>query len=162
MDEHEDAAAGVTVSDADVVEPAVVPDGEFAVAVDAVFADAVVLVDENSLPGRAGVGAAGERGGGGAAVDAAVRALGVVVGGEGVQLGLQVRERAGAGLAGQPFLQRLVEAFDLAAGGGVIRLGVPELDAEGDCFAFQGDPAVAAVGAVNTAPLSVSSRSGRP
>ena len=36
VDEHEDPGAGVTSADADVVESAVVPEGEFAVAVDAV------------------------------------------------------------------------------------------------------------------------------
>ena len=40
----------------------------------------------------------------------------VVVGGEGVELGLQRSQRAGWGPGGQPVLLRLVEAFDFAAG----------------------------------------------
>src|SRR4051812_16574933 len=50
-DEHEDAGAGVVVADADVVQAAVVAQGEFAVAVDAVFADAEVVADLDAWPG---------------------------------------------------------------------------------------------------------------
>ena len=42
LDEHEDGGSGMGPADADVVEPAVVAEGDFAVGVDAVRADAVV------------------------------------------------------------------------------------------------------------------------
>jgi hypothetical protein len=69
---HEDSGAGVVAADADVVESAVVPEGEFAVAVDAVFADAEVLADQDALPGWDGAGSGCPGGVGGASVDAAV------------------------------------------------------------------------------------------
>jgi hypothetical protein len=40
----------------------------------------------------------------------------VVVGGEGVELGLQLGEAGGGRLGGQPFLDGLLEPFDLALG----------------------------------------------
>jgi hypothetical protein len=57
VDEHEDVDAGPAVADADVVEAAVVAEGEFAVAVDAVFADAEVFADLDALAGGKGAGA---------------------------------------------------------------------------------------------------------
>ena len=49
----------------------------------------------------------------------------VVVGDELVAEGLQLGDRSGLlRLGAQPFLQRLLEPFDFAAGGGVVRLGV--------------------------------------
>jgi hypothetical protein len=59
-DEHDDAPAGVGAADADVVEAAVVAEGEFAGVVDAVVADAVAGGVDG---GSAGVGAfaGGER-----------------------------------------------------------------------------------------------------
>ena len=147
MDEHEDPGAGVTSADADVVESAVVPEGEFAVAVDAVGADAEVFADLDALAGWDGAGPGGPGAAGGAAADAAVRPLVVVVLGEGVELGLQVGEGAGAGLAGEPLLQRLVKPLHLSAGLRVVGPGVTQRNAERDGLAFQGDPAVAAVGA---------------
>ena len=44
----------------------------------------------------------------------------VVVGGEGVELGLEFVAGVGVGLAGEGFFEGLVEAFDFAAGGGVV------------------------------------------
>jgi hypothetical protein len=52
-DEHEDAGACPAVSDADVVQSAVVAHGEFAVAVDAVFADSEVSL--TWMPCRVGI-----------------------------------------------------------------------------------------------------------
>src|SRR4051812_34131803 len=55
----------------------------------------------------------------------AVRPVVVVGGDEDVEQGLQLRNRGRlGGLRGQPFLHRLLEPFDLAAGGGVVRAGV--------------------------------------
>jgi hypothetical protein len=85
-DEHEDSGAGVVAADADVVQAAVVAQGEFAVAVDAVFADAEVVADLDALPGRQGAWPGCPGGGRGLPVDAAVGSGGVVVVGEGVQL----------------------------------------------------------------------------
>jgi hypothetical protein len=56
--EGEDFGAGPAAADADVVEPAVVPQGEFAVGVDAVAADAEVLADTDALPYWHGAGPA--------------------------------------------------------------------------------------------------------
>ena len=63
-----------------------------------------------------------------------MRADGVVVAGEGVQLGLQDRDGGGGWLTGQPFLEGLVESFDLAAGLRVVGAGVPEADVQGGQF----------------------------
>ena len=49
---------------------------------------------------------------------------------EGVELGLQLGESGGAGLAGEPFFEGLVEAFDFSAGGGVVWGGVDLVDVE--------------------------------
>jgi len=79
------------------------------------------------MPWRAGYGAGVgvEGGGGGAAADGAVGAVLVVVVGEGVELGLQGGEGGrGGGLAGEPVLQGLVQAFDFAAGLRVVGLAV--------------------------------------
>lgn len=82
--------------------------------------------------------------GGGAAVDAVVGSLVVVVGDEGVELGLQFGEVGGRWAAAEPFLEGLLEAFDLAAGLGVVgagRLGDDtdgaQLDLEADLEAAQ-------------------------
>ena len=63
--------------------------GELAVGVDAVAADTEVLADADALPGRYRAGPGVPGGLGRLAADAAVGPCGVVVGGEGVQLGLQ-------------------------------------------------------------------------
>jgi hypothetical protein len=76
-----------------------------------------------------------------------VRSLVVVVGDEGVELGLQRPDGRRRGAGGEPVLQGLVEPFDLAAGLGVIGPGVPELHAELEEFCFERDPTGAAVGA---------------
>ena len=107
-DEHEDWGAGPVVADADVVESAGVAQGEFAVAVDAVCADAEVLADLDALSDGDGAGSGCPGGGGGAAADGVVGAVVVVVVGEGVELGLEFDEAGGGGLAGQPVLQGLV------------------------------------------------------
>ena len=87
-DEHQNFGAGSSAADADVVELAVVAQGEFAVVVDAVFADAEVFADHQAASGwdrsRSGCPSLG----GGAAADGSVWSGGVVVGGEGVELGL--------------------------------------------------------------------------
>ncbi len=68
---------------------------------------------------------------------------GVVVGGEAVQLGLELGEVAGGVLAGQMLLQRLVEPLHLAAGLGVVGPGVPVGHAQPGRLVFHGAAAVA-------------------
>ena len=62
----------------------------------------------------------------------------------------------------EPFLQRLVEALDFAAGLRVIGAGVVEPDAAGVAGDLERDPAAAAGAPVNTAPLSDSRVAGSP
>ena len=73
--------------------------------------------------GGFGPGLIGSRGG--AAAEGAVRPAAVVVGGELVAEGLQFGQGLGLPrLRSEPFLQRLLEPFHFAAGGGVVRPGV--------------------------------------
>jgi predicted ATPase len=136
----------VPAAQADVVQPAVVPQGEFAVGVDLVVADPEVAVDERDA-GGGGLGPGCVGLGRGAPVQRPVRPEGVVVDGEGVELGLQLVEVGGAGLPGQPPLLRLVEALDLAAGLWVVGPGVAEDHAAGVEGELEGDPSAAAVAA---------------
>jgi hypothetical protein len=128
-----------------VVEPAVVAQGEFAVGVDAVAADAEVLADADALPGGDGAGPGVPGSCWGAAADGSVGPGGVVAGGELVELGLQAADGGGQVVAGEPFLQGLVEALDLAAGLRVVGAAVTEPDPERGGLAFERDPAAAAV-----------------
>ena len=83
-------------------------------------------------------------GGGGAVWQGAVRPLVVVDGGEGVQEGLELGEGGWlGGLGGEPGLEGLPEAFDLALG---LRVGGPAvllLDAEAAQFGFEAVAAAA-------------------
>ncbi len=103
LDQDEDASAGVSPADSDVVQAAVVPHRHDAGAVEPVLTDAVVAgVDRDA--GRDGAGAGGERFGGGAAGEGAVGADGVVVGDEDVELALQRRQRPRRGRVTRCFL----------------------------------------------------------
>ena len=62
--------------------------------------------------------------GGCASVEGSVGAPLVVLVDEGVELCLEFGDCGGAGLSGEPFFECLVEAFDFAAGRGVVRAGV--------------------------------------
>ena len=89
----------------------------------------------------------------------------VVVGlDEGVELGLKFGEGGGAGLAGEPFFEGLVESLDLAAGGGVVGGGVDLRDPEAAQFVFKAiaSPLPPASRVVNTMPLSASVEVGTP
>jgi hypothetical protein len=77
-------------------------------------------------------------------VQGPVRADGVVVVGEPVQLRLQAGDGVGGFLFGQPLLLGLVEAFDLAAGLRVVGAGVGVADPEQAEVDLDGDPAGAA------------------
>ena len=72
------------------------------------------------LGGGSGGGSGAEAFDGDLAADALVGALVVVDVAELVELGLQFVEVGGEGLFAEPFLQRLLEAFDLAGGLGVV------------------------------------------
>jgi hypothetical protein len=98
VDEQGDRGAGEPDAEADVVEPAVVAQGDAAAGVDLVVPDAVVGVDEGA--GRDGFGSGLPSLQWGAAVQGAVRPGGVVVLGKGVELGLQVGDGGGRGLGG--------------------------------------------------------------
>lgn len=60
----------------------------------------------------------------------------VVFVGEGVELGLELGQGCGSGLAGEPAFEGLVESFDFAAGGGVIGGGVDLAHAQAVQFGF--------------------------
>nr|WP_231737595.1 hypothetical protein [Mycobacterium sp. IS-1742] len=70
----------------------------------------------------------------------------VVLVDEGVELGLQFGQGVGVGLAGEPAFEGLVEAFDFAAGGGVVGGGVDLDDAKVVQFVLQGVAAASAAG----------------
>ena len=74
-----------------------------------------------------------------------MRPGGVVVGGELVELGLQPADGGGGVVAGEPFFEGLVEALDLAAGLRVVGAAVSEGYPQRGEFAFERDPAAAAV-----------------
>ena len=114
--------------DPDVVEPPVVAQGELAPRIDSVVAEAVAA-RRRRQPGM-GLGPGGEDLGGGASFQRAVRAGGVVVLDEAVDLGLEGAQRPRSGLTAQVLLHRLVEPLDLPAGLGVIGPGVLEVDAQ--------------------------------
>jgi len=116
LDEHQDAGPGVGPADADVVQLPADAQGELAVGVDAVGADPVVGVGGAVAGGGLGPGGVGG-GGGGPVRQGAVRPLGVVGAGEGVEQGLQLGQGSGLGWLGtEPFLQRLLEPFDFPLG----------------------------------------------
>jgi hypothetical protein len=127
LDEQDDVGSGVGPADADVVELAGVAEGDAAGVVDDVAADPVVGVGVAAAGGGFGPRGVGGRGGG-PVRQGAVRPGGVVVAGERVEEGLQVRP--GGGLGGQPVLQGLPEPLDLAVGLRVVRAAVLLGDAQ--------------------------------
>ena len=129
-DEQDDGGAGVGAADADVVDAAVVAEGDRSGVVDAVVADAVGG-GRRSVPGvalgsrwcRRRRGCVGRvSGGGGGGCRSSMKR---------VELGLELGEGVGGWLGGEPAFEGLVEAFDFAAGGRVVRSGVLLGDAEG-------------------------------
>ena len=125
VDQHQDGGSGVGSADADVVQSAVVAEAEFAVGCPMMSrrTRACGSVLGEVARGGFGPGLIGSRGG--AAAEGAVRPAAVVVGGELVAEGLQFGQGLGLPrLRSEPFLQRLLEPFHFAAGGGVVRPGV--------------------------------------
>ncbi|GHG56776.1 hypothetical protein GCM10012320_29430 [Sinomonas cellulolyticus] len=109
MDEQDDPLVLVGAADPEVFEASGVAEGGLAVGVDAVGAHAEVL----PLGGDRGGGLGGRLVGlgRGLAVQGAVGAFVVVDVAELGQLVVQVRDRVGLGLAGEPFLQGLVSTM---------------------------------------------------
>jgi hypothetical protein len=131
-DEDQDVGSGVGSADADVVESAGVAEGDGAGGVDDVGAEAVVGV----VGGGVGAGDV-DGGGGGPLGQGPMGALVVVVGGEGVELGLEGGEVVGGVTGGQPLLQGELEAFDLALGLGVAGPSVFLGDVEAGQFGLE-------------------------
>jgi hypothetical protein len=127
VDEHQDGSAGQAGSDADVVESAVVSEGDRALVVDPVVPDSVVGADDRA--GGDGFRSGGVGLGRRSAAEGAVRPDGVVVALEAVQLALQLGDGGGGGLGGEPLLQGLVEPFNFAAGLRVVGPGMTDPDA---------------------------------
>ena len=139
----EDQYAGVVVrpAGADVVQAAVVAQGDTSV-VDDVAAHPVVGCCQ--VVGGRGAGSGVPGLGWGRPVQRAVRPVGVVDVGEGVELGLLVVQCLCGVAGGQPAVEGLVEAFDFAAGLGVVGTRVDQADAEGGQVAFERDLTAAA------------------
>src|SRR6266508_2454653 len=97
------------------MQPAVVAQRDDPAVVDLVVADAVVGGDGEAWRCRRRLWPGGIGAGWGAPAQCPVGPLGVVVAGEGVELGLELGHRLGPGLLGEPAFEGLVEAFDLAA-----------------------------------------------
>ena len=105
---------GVSAAHADVVQAAVVADGDGSGGVDAVV---------SYPPGRRGAVGVGSGfgellvdGGGNGSAEAAVGSVVVVDASEFVELGLQRGDVGGWGLGAEPAFEGLLEAFDFAAG----------------------------------------------
>jgi hypothetical protein len=113
-DQEQDADPGVASADADVVQAAVVAQGDHAAAVDRVVADAAVAWGGVAWRCGSGLGSLGVGGSWGVSGEGAVGSLGVVVAGELVELELQVGHGCRGGLLGEPAFEGLVEALDLA------------------------------------------------
>ena len=76
-----------------------------------------------------------------------MRPVVVVVVGELVEEGLQVGDGGWlGGSSAEPFFQGLLEAFDFAAGGGVVGSGVLLGDVEADEFGFEGVASASSAG----------------
>src|SRR5215207_3056651 len=143
VDEQSDVGAAGGSAEADVVQSAVVAQGDGAAGVDGVVADPVVGGDLDAGGDRFGPVRVGL--GGGAPTDRPVRPGGVVVGGEPVQLALQRPDRGRRGLGREPLLLGLVEPLHLAAGLGMVGPGMIEPHAEDTEFDLQRDPALTAL-----------------
>jgi hypothetical protein len=114
-DEHQHSPPLVGPADADVVQAALVPDSDASRTIDLVAADSIAGAIDH-WPARIGAFARCVCVGRCPAPDRPMRTDLVVVGDERVQLHLELSLGLGRGLLGEMFLERLVEALDLAAG----------------------------------------------
>ena len=135
-DEEGDGGSFVGSSDADVVEAAVVSEGDGAGFVDVVVAGAPV--GSGAVLGWSGFGEAVVGGGGCFAVEAAVGSSVIIFVGEVVEEPLELVDGAGRGLGFEPFFEGLLESLDFAAGGGVVGPGVLLLDSQVGEEGFEG------------------------
>jgi len=133
------------VADMEVTEAAEVAKGDAAVAIEMVAANAVI--DLRPSQTRRGFETSMESLQWRAAVEGSVGTLLVVDGAEGIKLQLKVSDGLGRCLFGEEELQGLVEAFDLAAGLGVIGRGVNALNAQPVELGLESDPATARLAA---------------
>jgi hypothetical protein len=109
VDEDDDVGAGAVFGQADVVQAAVVADGDDAGGVDFVVSDAVVRRDLVSA--GEGFGAVVKGLDGGVSGDGAVGSDPVVVGQEIIELVLQFGDCRGGREGGEPLFEGLVEAL---------------------------------------------------
>ena len=137
-DEEMYLAISVNGADSNVAEAAQVAEGDAAVGIDAVLADAIVGGPVEGL--RPGLELGVEDRQWRLTAESAVWATLVVVLPEGVELGLENGQRAGGSLPGEKQLEGLVEALDLAAGLGVVRGGVLDRDAQALELQLEGRP----------------------
>jgi hypothetical protein len=128
-DQEVDGFAAVSPADPDVVEAAEVAESDRPGLIDMVVTDPEVSLGGG--PDGVGLEAGIEGDQGGAAVKGPMGPVVVVKGTEAVGLELELGEGARGWLAGQEALEGLVEAFDLAAGLGVVGGGMLGEDAEG-------------------------------
>jgi hypothetical protein len=151
-------------AETDVVEAAVDAQGDASGLVDAVGADAPV--DIAAAVAGAGFGAGGVSGRGrDPSGQGAVRASAVVDVDEHVAQGLEFVDGGGlVGLGPQPVLERLLEPFDLAAGGRMVRTAVLLGDPEPAQFGLEAVAAAAAAGEPGGEhhPVVGQRRGGRP
>ena len=152
-DQEEDPPAGMGPSETDVEEPAVVAQGHAAGLVDPITTDSIVAV--GVVGGWAGLDPGVEDLLGGAPTEGTVGPVLVVVGREAIQLGLQLGPGGRGGLAAEELLQRLVEAFHLAAGLGVRGPGALVGDAHAGQFGLHDDLAAPMLGGGDAAVVGV-------
>jgi hypothetical protein len=126
--QKDDLLAPALIADVEMTETAEVAESDAAFGVEAVATNAVI--DLGWGRGRRGFEARVEGLERRAATKGAMRSQLVIDGAEGIELELEMSNRVGGRLLGEKELQSLVEAFDLAAGLGVIGRGVNTLDAE--------------------------------
>ena len=150
VDQDANSFVFVGAADSDVVHSGVESEGDGSGVVDAVFSDSPVPVGSCWGCFRAGgVGLCRC-----SPVEGSVRADGVVVVPERVELGLKVLDRLGRGLGSEPFLQGLLESFDFPLGLWVVRSAVLLIDAEQVQLVLERVPAVADAGGENEAVVS--------
>jgi hypothetical protein len=149
VDEDGDGLAFVAGADAEVVHAAGAAQADLAEAVDMVGADPVVRLA--ALAGRGGFDGGDIGLGRGGAVERTVGPDLVVDASEGVQLGLQLGEGDGGWLGGEPALQSLLEAFDLALGLRMAGMAVLLGDAQAGEQVFKAVAAAGETGGVDRA-----------
>src|SRR5439155_8632783 len=122
--ESEDSDSGMSTTQPDVVQSAVVAKGDAAVAVDAIPAYPAVVGNDQSRAGRERLRPGLERFSGCTTMKGSVGTADVVVVAEPVELRLELPDARHGRLLSEPPLLGLVEPLDLAAGLRVVGRGV--------------------------------------